>query len=498
MRLLVYFLAHVVQVIVSLCLIMLCLFAEAAVAQPAITSISSNTLTVQECIDIALKNNITVRQGQLTVQSNTIQAQQARYNQLPIASFQGNQSFSSGYTINPTTNSYVQQSITSNNAQLNSSATLFNGFILKNTVRQNNLTVQASQEELQASRNTITMNVLQAYLNALTGTEQLVVAQRQADVARTQLARSERLVEAGTVPESNLYDLRATLASNELDIVTAQNTLDLAKVSLLQQMNLPITQEANLEVVPINVPDPGLTPFSATTDQLYDIAIANMPEVRGAELRLKSAALGVEVARGGLMPTLSVSGSLFTQYSSTQAKGIATGQTIQAPTSYFVPGADGSTTTVYQTVPVATYNTIPFSDQYSNNLNKSLSFVLRVPIFQGYQLRNRIATARIQQQNAELNGENIRLQLRQQIETAYTNMRASANRYRATLVQVTALERAFQTNESRFNAGAGNAIDYAIAKSNLDRSRASLISAKYDYVFRLKILDFYQNKTLTF
>jgi outer membrane protein len=190
---------------------------------------------------------------------------------------------------------------------------------------------------------------------------------------------------------------------------------------------------------------------------------------------------------------------LFTQYSSSaRARVTSTGQTTQQITPYFVTGPDGSQTPIYTAVPVTTTSSFTYFDQLSNNLNQSLSLNLRVPIFQGYLSRNRITTARIQQQNAELNGQNIRLQLRQQIETAYTSMRAGANRYRATQAQVAALERAFQVAESRFNAGASNATDYAIAKTNLDRSRAGLVQAKYDYVFRLKILDFYQNKPLTF
>lgn len=500
MRSPVYFFTNASRLTACLGAAALSFFAQSSFAQPA--PVGGNRLTVQECVDIALKNNITVRQGQLTVDNNALQLKQARLNQLPAASFQGTQSFSSGLTINPTTNIYGQQSITSNNFQLNTSATIFNGFTLRNTVRQNDLTLRASAEELQATRNTITINVLQAYLNALTGTEQLLIAQRQADVTRAQLARTERLVQAGTLPEANVFDLQATLASNELDIVTAQNTLDLAKVSLLQQMNQPINTQGtaqSLEVVPVDIPDPGLTPYTATPEQLYDAAVTNMPDVRGADLRIRSAGLAVEVAKGGLYPILTVSGNLFSQYSSLARQRVtATGQTTQQVTPYFVTASDGSQTPIYTAVPITTVSNFTYFDQLSNNLNRSLSFSLRVPIFQGYLSRNRITTAQIQQQNAELNGQNIKLQLRQQIETAYTNMRAGANRYRATLAQVTALERAFRSAESRFNAGASNATDYAIAKSNLDRARASLVQAKYDYVFRLKLLDFYQNKPLTF
>ncbi len=466
------------------------------------TSGVSGEIGLQQCIDLALQNNITIRQGQLTVQNNTLQVKQAQLNLLPTASFQGTQSLSSGRNIDPFTNQFVQQTISSNNYQLNGSATLYNGFTLRNTIHQNQLTQQASEQELLVTRNTVMLNVIQAYLNALTATEQLVIAQRQAEVARTQIDRTQRLVNAGSAPESNLFDLRATLASNELDIVTAQNSLDLAKVTLLQNMNVPVSNgETGFTIQPINVPDPGLTPYAESVQQIYEAALSNLPDAKGADMRVRSAEMAVEVARGALYPTLAVSGNLNSLYSSAAAnrKFTPNGQQVQqAIPSYFVVAPDGSQQPVYTMTTGGTQGRFTYFEQLNNNLNRSLSLILRVPIFQGNLSRNRITTAKIQQQNASLNAENIRLQVRQQVETAYANMKAGANRYRATLAQVESLTSAYRVAESRYNAGALGSFEYGIAKTNLDRSRASLIQAKYDYVFRIKILDYYQNKPLSF
>lgn len=457
---------------------------------------ASARLGLQQCIDIAQQNNITVRQGQLTVSNNDLALTQSRQNLLPIANFQTSHSLNGGRSINPQSNQFVQQTINAGNYQLNASATLYNGMTLRNTIKQNDLVLQASQQELNATRNNVSLTVVQSYLNVLTGTEQLNIAQRQADVTRAQLDRTQRLVAAGSAPESNLFDLRATLASNELDIVNAQNTLDLARVSLLQAMNVPINQA--FEVESINVPDPGLDPYTATVAQIFDVAATNLPEIKGADLRIRSAALGVQVARGGLYPTLTFSGNLSTLYSSAARQPSSTPSGYQPQPLYFNQGPDGSYNPVIGYVPSFGYTPLTYGEQIRNNFNRSVSLILRVPIFQGNLSRNRITTAKIQQQNAELNALNTRLQLRQQIETAYTNMRAAANRYKSTQVQVAALERAFQSAESRVNAGAVNAFDYSIAKTNLDRARAQLVQAKYDYVFRTKILDYYQNKPLSF
>ncbi|QJW92220.1 TolC family protein [Spirosoma taeanense] len=463
---------------------------------PGNGTVASTRLSLQQCIEIAQQNNVQIRQGQLTVDNTNLQLRQSRLNLLPTANFQSSQSLSGGRNIDPRSNQFVQQSINSGNYQFNATATLFNGFTLKNTVKQNDLALQASQQELRATQNTVSLTVAQNYLNTLTGTEQLLIAQRQADVTRAQLERMQKLVSAGSAPEANLLELQATLAGNELDIVNAQNTLDLARVALLQAMNVPINQA--FEVEPINVPDPGLTPYTETVQQIFDVAASNLPEVKGADLRVRSAALGVEVAKGYLYPTVALSGNLSTLYSSAARRFSPNGSTTQQQTLYFVTGPDGLQTPIYQNVPGGDMDIFPYFDQIANNFNRSVSLILRVPIFQGYQSRNRITTARISQQSAELTALNTRLQLRQQIETAYTNMRAGANRYRATQTQVVSLERAFQVAESRLNAGAINATDYSIAKTNLDRARASLVQAKYDYVFRTKILDYYQNKPIAF
>ena len=454
-------------------------------------------VNLQQCIDIAQQNNILIRQGRLTVANSDLQLHQARLNRLPSAVFQSNQSVNGGRSINPQDNTFVQQTIKSSNYQLNTSVTLYNGMVLQNTVKQNGLSLQASQQELNATQNNVSLTVAQNYLNVLTGTEQLAVAQRQADVTRAQLDRTQRLVNAGSAPESNLFELRATLAGNEVDIVNAQNTVDLAKVSLLQAMNVPINQQ--FEVEPINVPDPNLAPYEANVQQLYDVASTNLPEVKGADLRVKSAALGVEVAKGGLYPTLSLNGNLNTIYSSAASIAVPNGQTTTTTTSSFITDpTTGTNIPINVASPGYDRTGISYGSQLENNFSQSLSLFLRVPIFQGNLSRNRITTAKIQQQNAELTAQNTRLTLRQQIETAYTQMRAGANRYKATQAQVASLERAFQMAESRLNAGAINATDYNIAKTNLDRARASLVQAKYDYIFRTKILDYYQNKPLSF
>lgn len=468
---------------------------------PGVSATKSDTLPVlslPQCIDIALKNNITVRQGQLQVQSSTLQLKQSKLNQLPTVNGFASQGFSSGRNINPSTNQFVDVGVRSNNFQLSGSVPIFLGYQLKNLIRQNQTIVKATEKELDATENNVILNVIQQYLGVLTGAEQLAVAKRQAETSQLQVERTQKLVNAGSAPEANLFEIKATLANDELAIVNAQNTVDLAKLALLQAMNLPGGQSFEIEY--IKLPDPRIEGYSATALQVYETALSSQPQIQAADLRTESARIAVDVAKAGLYPRLTLNGNLSSLYSSVGlSRFIADGTTTENRTEANVLIA-GTTqpVTIITTQPGGSFQTYGFFEQLTNTLNRGVSLNLNIPIFTNRQFRTNVTSAIIQQQNTQLTADNTRLQLRQQIETAYTNLLAASNRYQATEASVSSLDRAFKAAESRFNAGAINAVDYSLAKLRLDNARAQLVQAKYDYVFRTKILDFYQNKPLSF
>ena len=467
---------------------------DASAVSPAKGVVATvSRLDLPQCIDIALKNNITVKQSQLQINSSEVQLQQAKLNRLPNLNGFATQNFSAGFNINPVTNQFVSRSIQSNNFQLTSSATIFNGGILQNTIKQNQLLLESNEKNLEATKNNVILTVIQNYLNVLTGQEQLVIARRQADVSRSQFERTQKLVSAGASAESALFDLRAQQATDQLAIVNAQNNIDLAKVALLQSMNLFSDQA--IEVTPVSIPDPSVTAYEASPQQIFEIANENMPDVQAANLRVRSDEKGVDVARGNYYPLLTLNGGLTTLYSNFGAQRATQNGTNQIPQTVTI---NGVSSTIFIEQPNYSYENFSFTEQVKNNLNRSLGFSLQIPIFNRFQVRNRVQTAILNKQNSELQADNTRLVLRQNIENAYANLEASGNRYRATLSQVQALEAAFGASESRLNAGSINVTEYNIAKTNLDRARAGLVQAKYDYVFRTKILDFYQNKPFSF
>lgn len=460
------------------------------------------SLSLEECVQIAIQNNPQIRQAGLQVEVNTNNLIQSRWQRWPNLGFNASQGLSFGRNIDPFTNQFVQRNINFNNFSLNAGVTLFGGYQLQNTIKQNDYTLKASQKDLDVTRNDIILNVALGYLQVISGQELIQVSLRQVEATQLQLERTTRLVQAGTLAESQLFDLRAQLANDELSLVNAENNLESAKLTLKQLMNLPGNE--NIEVSAINAPDPTLRVYEATVDEVYQIALNNLPQMQAAELRIESAKKTIEIAKSQGLPTLSLNGGVSSAFSSA------------APSQRFVADGTGTTTTDIPsqtryvragefTFPVIERVTVPngeikqfgYFNQLDFNRNSSLNLSLRVPIFSNYQTKYRVSNARIQQKNLEYQADIAAQQIRRNVELAYIDMVNAGKRYSATANQVRALEEAFRVAESRLSVGAINSAEYNISKANLDRSRANLIQTKYDYLFRTKVLDFYMNKPIS-
>jgi outer membrane protein len=465
-------------------------------------SFGQKKYTLQTCISTALSNNVQIKQGQLQVQVAQNQTEQLNYQKYPNVNFSMNQGVQTGRSIDPFSNGFVEKAIGFNSFNVSAGMNLFNGFQLKNSIIQSQQNLSATQKEVESNKNMVTVNVATAYLGVLNGMEQLESARRQIEASRLQLDRTQKLVKGGAVSQVQLYDLESQIANDELNIVNAQNNVELAKLTLKQLMNIPANEIFDIER--INLTNPSLQPYDATLDQIYNAALKYLPDMEAANLRVESAKTGVEIAKGLKMPTISLGGGISSSYSTA------------APDQRFV--SDGGAAKVVDVpsstkyvqyagikVPVIESLSIPSGDlqnfgyfrQLGFNRSPSLSLSLRMPIFNGYQAKYRIAGAQIQEKNAVLVTENIKNQIRQSVEQAYYSMLNAAKRYEAIQKQVQSLELSFKAAEARLNAGALTAVEYNITKNNLDRALLNLIQAKYDFVFRTKILDFYQNKPLT-
>ncbi|MDQ1087603.1 TolC family protein [Siphonobacter sp. SORGH_AS_1065] len=466
-----------------------------AVTLPAFGQTTAPKKSLQDCVDIAWKNNLQVKQSEVQVEVNRNTFEQSKYTRLPTLNSAITQGLNLGRNIDPFTNAYVTQTLNYNNLNLTSSEIIYNGGIVTNTIKQNQQLLEASKLDVQATRDQVALNVVLAYLQVLNNEDVLAVSRTQVDITGQQVARTEKLVSAGALPQANLLDLQAQYANDELSVVTAENNLVISKLQLLQLMNDPEIQEITLDRMSVNTPD---DTYNTPIQQIYASALKTQAAVQAADLRTLSARTGVAIARGSYFPSLAFNVSLGSNYSSAARRSLAGNPTTITNTAYVDFQGQQVPVTFTTTQPGYTTQNIPWSEQLTNNLNGGVGLSLRIPIFNAFQVRYRTANASLSVQNQQYQADNVRLQLRQNIEQAYVNMTAAAKRYGSLTRQVEALALAFKASESRFNAGAINSVDYNLAKSNLDRSRINQIQAKYDYVLRIKVLDYYQNKPLSF
>lgn len=420
-------------------------------------SAQATRYSLQQCIDTALAKNIQVKQNALLTQTAEINWKQAKANLLPDLNATANHGINQGRSIDPFTNTYVNQSINYAGYGAASGVVLFNGMNLQNSIKQNAFAYDASRMEWQQAKDNLTLNVILAYLLVLGSDDLLSSSSRQKELSVTQLERLEILDKQGAISPSQLSDVKGQLMNDELTILNVRNQLEISKLALAQLMNIPYNKSMSLER--INA-DEFLTNYGKNSDEIYETALQQFSLIKSVELRKRSAEYALKSAKGLLYPSLVLGGNLQTNYSS------------------IASDASGK---------------IPYREQIGNNVFTSINLGLRIPIFNSFRAKNNIKLADIAVRNTELVEENTKMQLRQQIEQAHLNMTNAYDRYKTLLEQVTAYTTSFKAAEAKFTAGVGTSVDYLIAKNNLDRANINLISSKYDFVLRKKVLDYYQN-----
>ncbi|MEQ8684919.1 MAG: TolC family protein [Imperialibacter sp.] len=457
-------------------------------------------LDLRQTVDIALERNLNIKRSELTLRGAEVNLTQSKMNRLPNANVGVGAGRNWGRSVDPTTNQFITLPLYFAGVQGSSNMTLFNGMQLHNTVRRNELTKNANEFDLEKSKNDVIVTVVTSYLNVILNQELVETARLQAESTRNQLERTVKLVDAGSLPITNQLDLESQLASNELDLINAENDLALSQLSLKQALLLPSTTEVELIVPEVDVPNE--LNLDDDVEGIYRTALEAMPEIKSADLNVQSAEVGLRVAQGGIMPTLSLGASFNTNYSeiADREREIYDGTTFAEFPIGFLENDRSQLVYTRQQVPnvVSTEPDFPVFEQFSEYLSKQINLNLSVPIFNRFTTRSNVQRAIITQKTAEISALETRNTLRQNIETAYNNANAALKSYNASERQVSALEQSFKNTENRYSLGAVNFVEYQVASNNLFRARSGLVRAKYTYLFRLKILEFYQGKELTF
>jgi len=311
------------------------------------------------------------------------------------------------------------------------------------------------------------------------------------EFTKKQVERLEILNKEDAIAPSLLYDLKGQFAAEQLNIISAQNGIETAKINLCQLMNIPYDKNMSVERLDASV---FADKYADTPDKIYETALQQFAQIKAVDFTIQSSEKAVKVARGRLFPTLSFSGGVGTNYSNTATTSTLISTTDVVSTDYVV--VNGNQTPVIKQQGNFSSQKISYSDQLNNNRNSGFSLDLRIPIFNSFFQRNQIKLAKLVLKNNTLIAKTTRTQLQQSIEQSYANMISASDRYKVLLEQVNAFTESFKAAEIRFNAGVGTSIDYLTAKNNLDRANLNLINAQYDYVLRTKILDYYKGVKL--
>ncbi len=453
---------------------------------------NAQMLTLQQCVEAAIKNNFDVRQSDYTAQRDKANWQVSKGSMLPFISGEIDHGRQGGRNLNIYTNSYNTQSSTYANYNVSGSLSIFNGLSIQNTIKQYRLEYEAGKLDLQQQRDYVTINVILAYLSVLNNQDQLTLAKQQADVSRNQVYRLKILNNEGAIPPSDFHDLKGQLATDELNIISTKNALETAKISLAQLMNVPYEEDIVLERLYDSTTQPEM--YNGKVADIYTSAEKNLAIVRAAQFHHLSALKGLQAAKGSQYPRIGLFGGAGTLYASTASlQNYAGTVDVKSPNYVLMNGVRDS---VFFPTDNYTSSKINYGSQLKNNFNSQFGVALSIPILNGLQTRNRIKQARINADQTDFAESTTKTQLKQAIEQAYINNSTAFQRYQTLEQQVNDFSESFREAQIKFDAGVLTSVEFLVIKTNLDRSRTNLISARYDYILRSKILDYYQSKPL--
>ena len=425
----------------------------------------SKKWSLKESVDYALKHNLSVKRASFSSELKKEDITMAKSAFLPTVSGSASQSYSFGSGVDLATNTRKSTDRRSNSFGVNTSLNIFNGFKNLNTLRQAKLGYKSSQLDLKKMQDDISLNVLNSYLNVLFNKENLKIAQSQVEISKEQVNRTKILVKSGVQPKGNLLDVEATLASDEEKLVTAKNNLDLALLNLSQLLQIP-KKGFDVQDVVVNISTAKMLPKSV--DEIYTKSLDLRPEIKSAKLNIQSAKLGIDVAKADYKPTLSMNVGLNTFYNHNQGQK---DDFINPITGDLVSNG--------------------FFTQLDNNFGQSVSLSLRIPIFNGFRTNSGVNRAKINYRLSQNNLDSQKLTLRQNIEQAYTDAKSSLKSYEAATKSLLAQKEAFRFEKEKYEAGQSTSFDFNQVKNRLVNAQANLYRAKFNFIFKTKLLEFY-------
>lgn len=422
----------------------------------AFTAHAQEKWSLERCIDYAFDNNLQIKQQMISAEQSDNAYMQSRLALLPTLSFSGSQSMNWGRSVNLQDLKIIENKLTqATSASLSSNITAFSGLVKINAIKRNRLQQQIERTNVEKLKNEISISIAQAYLQVLLSMEILDSYRQSLESIASQEKRTAILVDAGSQPYSDLLDIQSQLASERVQVVTAENQVTNNKLTLSQLLDLPLNDNFEIEV-----PNLGETPeFTGEDVEALYMKALTLPQIQSAKYALDKSRIALDIAKGQRLPSIGISAGYGTYYSDSR---------------------DGA-----------------FLEQFKDNRNPSVGISLSLPIFEGGQNYIGVKDARLSVNSSEIALQSEKQTLLKDIQKAVTDANGYYQQYVAAKANETSLEESFRLVEQKFNVGALNSTDYIVARTNLYKAKSNLSQMKYQYLFQLKILDFYKGKTLT-
>lgn len=421
--------------------------------------------TLEECVKYAQEKNIQIKRQELSTQISQNNYFQSKMNMLPNLGAGWDHQFGSGRTLSTdSVYRWVNTNVQEGSMGIQSDITLFNGFQTLNGIRKSNYELKKSLADLDKEKNDISLNIAAAYLQVLLDEELYAVAKNQVELTQMQVERNKKLVEVGNVARGNLLEIQAQLSREQVNMTNAFNRQTMDYLTFSQMLELDSVGDFKL-YHPENIVFDESAPLQSV-NEIYAQAEMNMPEVRSSEFYLESQKKDLLIRKGALSPRLSLSALYYTRYN---------------------PDA------VDYTNPTAKYG---FFDQLNDKKYKQLSISLSIPIFNRFQTRTNINNSKIAVADAEYGLTQTKKILYKSIQQAHADAKASYDNYISRKEAVASSEESFKYTQQKYEVGMSSALDYNVAKNNLTKAKSDLVQAKYEYIFKTKVLDFYKGTTL--
>lgn len=425
--------------------------------------------TIHECIRYAMENNIQVKRQELLSMVADKTYNQSKLELLPDLNTGLENIYSSGRSLNLDEYRWENRNQQQGSIGLRSDVTIFNGLQNLNTIKQKKYNLQSALENLEKVKNDIALNIATAYLQILLDKELLTVTENQYRVTMIQVNKTETLVKVGNVSKGTLLEIKAQVASEKSNITRMRNQLRISKLTLVQLLDLENPENFTI-ITPQNLSIENQTTI-VITDSVFNYAVQNMPEVKSAEYLLQSKKKALAVTRGMRYPEVYISGLYYSRYTRNALNPL--------DPDPLNPSLDYS-----------------LNDQLKDNQYKQITMGLSIPIFNKMRIQRDISIAKINMLDAQYNLKQAKQDLYKNIQQAYSDAVSALENYYSSSDAVESMEETFDYTSEKFEVGLASSIDYNIAKNNLTKTQSDLLQAKYEYLLRVKILEFYQGEEI--